>query len=101
MIDTTEPLAAALADFGVDALVNYGPQTLRVLFDLDTSARFAGETIDRSGPSAVALAAAVEAAGIVAGNQGDELTVGDAAYTVLAIDPDGQGGAVLSLEAVV
>ena len=103
MIDTAEPLRAALDDFGVDAVINLGPTTLRVLFDADADAVFTVEGLDRinrTGPSAVALVADVDAAWLQAGNQGDELTIGADVYTLLAIDPDGQGGAVLSLQRV-
>ena len=104
MIDPTEPLRAALADFGVDAVINYGPTTLRVVLDPEVNAAYTVEGLDRitrTGPSAVALQADVDAAWLQAGNQGDELTIGADVYTLLAIDPDGQGGAVLSLQRVV
>ena len=99
MIDTSAPLSAALADFGVDAVIGSGPETLRVIPDLDSSDVFAGETIHRTGPSAVALLAAVQAAELSAGNAGSVLTINSIDYTILAIDSDGQGGAVLSLQA--
>lgn len=98
MIDTSAPLSAALADFGVDAILGLGPETLRVIPDLDSSDVFSGETIHRTGPSAIALLAAVQAAALSAGNAGDVITINSIDYTILAIDPDGQGGAVLSLQ---
>jgi hypothetical protein len=98
MIDTSAPLRAALADFGTLATIGLGPGTLRVRADLDTSASFAGETIRPPGPAAIALLADVLASGLEAGNEGDQLTINATAYTLLAIDPDGQGGVVLTLQ---
>lgn len=98
MIDTSAPLRAALADFGTDATIGLGPGTLRVLADLDSSDSYGGETIRRQGPAAIALLADVQAAGLEAGNEGDQLTINATVYTLLAIDPDGQGGVVLTLQ---
>ena len=100
MIDTSTPLHAALADFGVDAVIGAGPEILRVIPDLDSSDVLSGEVIHRSGPTAIALLAAVQATELTAGNAGNVITINATDYTILAIDPDGQGGAVLSLSEV-
>lgn len=98
MIDTNETLGLVLDDFGVQAAINGGPLFLVVDPYLDGSDSFDGETVDHSGPFALASLADVVEAGLVAGNNGDTLTINHADFTVLAIDPDGQGGAVLRLE---
>lgn len=98
MIDGSEVIACALDDFGVTATVN--GSALVVIPDLDSSDVFSGETIHRTGPSAIALLADVQAAELSAGNAGDVITINAIDYTILAIDPDGQGGAVLSLAEV-
>lgn len=102
MIDPTEPLRAALDDFGVDAVINYGPATLRVIADLADSTVIRGGSggeMERQGPTALALLADVVAADLVSGNNGDLLTIDGVEYALLAVDPDGQGGAALFLEA--
>ena len=98
MINANETLGFALDDFGVEALVNDGPQTLVVDPCLDASTELNGESIDHSGPFAIAAMADVKGLALVAGDQGDTLTINGTAYTLLAIDPDGQGGALLRLE---
>lgn len=98
MIDTSETMGFTLEDFGVQAAINGGPQFLVVDPHLDGSDIFDGETVDHSGPFALASMADVVEAGLVAGNNGDTLTINNADFTVLAIDPDGQGGAVLRME---
>ncbi|ADW16384.1 beta strand repeat-containing protein [Desulfobulbus propionicus DSM 2032] len=96
MIDTNETLGFLLEDFGVEALINGGPKTIVVDPFLDGSTEFNGETIDHSGPFAIAAVADTEA--LAAGDQGDTLTINGTDFTLLAIDPDGQGGVVLRLE---
>lgn len=96
MIDTDETLRFALEDFGVEVLVNGGPKSIVVDPYLDGSTEFNGETVDHSGPFAIASRADVD--GLAAGDHGVTLTINGTDYTLLAIDPDGQGGAVLSLE---
>lgn len=96
MIDTSETLGFVLEDFGVEALVNGGPETILVDPHLDGSTEFNGESIEHSGPFAIAAVADVK--DMVAGNNGDTLTINGTDYTLLAIDPDGQGGAMLRLE---
>jgi len=97
MIDANETLGFALDDFGMEALINGGPETITIDPYLDASTEFNGESVDHSGPFAIAAMADVE--GLAAGNHGDTLTILGTDYTLLAIDPDGQGGAVLRLEA--
>lgn len=96
MIDANETLGFALEDFGVEALINGGPETMVVDPYLDGSTEFNGETIDHSGPFAIAAVADVEF--LATGDHGDTLTINGTDYTLLAIDPDGQGGALLRLE---
>jgi|GEM_PF-4445380 len=98
MIDTSETLSFVLEDFGVEALVNGGPDTIVVDPYLDGSTEFNGETIDHSGPFAIARMADAERLHLIAGNHGSTLTINGTGYTLLAFDPDGQGGALLRLE---
>lgn len=98
MIDPTETLTAALADFGVDALLDGGPVVLRCMPVVLARESFDGELVSHHGPSTEALLADVVSAGLAAGNNGDTLTIDGIDYTLLAIDPDGSGGAVLRLE---
>lgn len=97
MIDPGETLCCLLDDFGVEAVVNGGPASLRVDWYPHGSAQYDGDALTRTGPYAVALAADVAALELVSGNTGDTLTIAGTAYTLLAIDPDGLGGVVLSL----
>ena len=99
MIDASETLTAAMEDFGLDALVGTGPETLRCLPPEVATAAYSGETITRTGLLTLAMADAVAALDLSAGNEGDTLTINGTDYTLLAIDPDGMGGAVLRLEA--
>jgi len=101
MIDQAEVIGYALEDFAVAAVVNDGPAALVVIPHLDDETVLEGEMVVRSGPWALASAATVAALDLAAGNEGDTLTIGGIDYTVLAIDPDGQGGVVLSLLEVV
>lgn len=98
MIDTKEALMATLEDFGVDAIINGGPDTIVVDPHLDGSTEFNGETVDHSGPFAITDMAEVERLALSAGDDGDTLTINGTDYTLLAIDPDGRGGALLRLE---
>lgn len=96
MIDANETLGFLLKDFGVKALVNGGPETIVVDPYLDGSTEFNGETVEHSGPFAIAAMADVE--NLAAGDNGATITIDGTDHTLLAIDPDGQGGAMLRLE---
>ena len=97
MIDRTEVLTAALADFGEPATINGG--NLDVLYSPAGSMRWTGmEEVLVQQPTAEALTADVEALDIVAGPSGDLLTINGLDYTVLAIDPDGEGGSLMTLQ---
>lgn len=98
MIDTKEALMATLDDFGVEAIINGGPDTIVVDPSLDGTTVLSGETVDHSGPFAIAALAEVERLALAAGDHGDTLTINGTDYTLLAIDPDGMGGALLRLE---
>lgn len=97
MIDRTEVLRAALADFGETAAINGG--SLTVLYSPASSMRWTGqEEVLVQQPTAEALTADVEALGIDAGPSGDKITIAGIAYTVLTIDPDGEGGSLMTLQ---
>jgi hypothetical protein len=97
MIDRTEVLRAALADFGEPAAINGG--SLTVLYSPAGSMRWTREEeVLVQQPTAEALTADVEALGIDAGPSGDKITIAGIAYTVLAIDPDGEGGSLMTLQ---
>ncbi len=97
MIDRTEVLRAALADFGELATINGGGLT--VLYSPAGSMRWTGqEEVLVQQPTVEALTAEVEALDIAAGPRGDLLTINGLEYTVLAIDPDGEGGSLLTLQ---
>jgi hypothetical protein len=97
MIDRPEVLTAALADFGEPAAINGG--SLTVLYSPAGSMRWTGqEEVLVQQPTAEALTAEVEALDIVAGPRGDLLTISGLDYTVLAIDPDGEGGSLMTLQ---
>jgi hypothetical protein len=98
MIDTNETLGFVLEDFGVEALINGGPKTIVMDPFLDGSTEFNGETIDHTGPFAIAVMADVDRLNLSSGDLGDTLTINGTDFTLLAIDPDGQGGVVLRLE---
>lgn len=98
MIDTNEALVAALDDFGAEFTVNGGPDTITAIPHFDGEALLNGEYIERTGPFAIAALADVKRLHLIAGDHGDTLTINGTAYTLLAIDPDGQGGALLRLE---
>jgi len=97
MIDRTEVLSAALADFGELAAINGG--SLTVLYSPAGSMRWTGmEEVLVQQPTAEALTADVEALDIVPGPCGDLMTINGVDYTVLAIDPDGEGGSLMTLQ---
>jgi len=97
MIDRTEVLRAALADFGELAAINGG--SLTVLYSPAGSMRWTGmEEVLVQQPTAEALTADVEALDIVPGPCGDLMTINGVDYTVLAIDPDGEGGSLMTLQ---
>ena len=97
MIDRTEVLRAALADFGELAAINGGGLT--VLYSPAGSMRWTGqEEVLVQQPTAEALTASVEALDIVPGPRGDLMTINGLEYTVLAIDPDGEGGSLMTLQ---
>lgn len=98
MIDANETLGFTLDDFGMEALVNGGPETITIDPYLDASTEFNGESVDHSGPFAIARMADAERLHLIAGNHGSTLTINGTGYTLLAFDPDGQGGALLRLE---
>ncbi len=98
MIDGSEILKLALADFGVDATVN--GETLRVLDDLDGETVLSGDMIDHTGPYATALKSAVDALAttIVTGNNGHIITISGRAFRILSMLPDSPDGVILFLE---
>jgi len=96
MIDGSEVIGMALTDFGSVGTVN--GSALKVIACLDGDMRLDGDELVRVGPYALASAADVGALSIDAGNNGDVLTLGGIAYTIVAIDPDGSGMVMLSLE---
>lgn len=86
---------------GVQPLINGVQSSVWVIPMLDRSASLtSGDLIDHVGPYAIAAQVDVDALDLVFGNDGDTLTIGGIDYTVLAIDPDGLGGVVLSLQEV-
>jgi len=98
MINAVEIITAAMGDFGTSAIINGGQGSIDVVPDLDGSDVYDGESIEHTGPYALAKMADVTALGLVAGNNGDTLTINGTDYTLHAIDPDGMEGAVLKLE---
>ena len=96
MIDLTEPLRAILVDFGQDALINSGPETLRLMLHPVAADDLSGGMIDHSGPAAIAVKADVEKLGV---SLADFVTVDGAAYIVLAMNHDGLGGMIMRLGA--
>lgn len=96
MIDGAEVMRSAFDDFGVDAIVN--GSTLRLIQSLDGDTVLDGEMINHTGPFALAKQADIKALNVYAGNEGDTLTIAGVDYTVTAIDPDGSGFVMLSLD---
>jgi len=93
-------LAAILADpYGPARTAAIGQVRLRIILYPTVSDELSGGTIDHSGPFAFALMADVRAAGLVAGDAGDILTIDGHRYTLLSLTADGQSGAILRLEA--
>ncbi|QQG66357.1 hypothetical protein [Desulfobulbus oligotrophicus] len=90
---------------GVQPMINGVQSAIWIIPMLDRSTSFSGGafggswgTIDHVGPYAIATMNDVEGLGLAAGDDGDTLTINGTDYTLLAIDPDGQGGAVLKLD---
>jgi len=84
---------------GVQPLINGVQSSVWIIPMLDRSTSFSGgDTIDHVGPYAIAAMVDIEALDLTAGNDGDTLTIKGSDYTLLTIDPDGMGGAVLALE---
>lgn len=94
MIDGSEVMRSALADFGVTATVSGGRGDLAVLFADDRTST-GGDLLERMGPTALALSTAVALADLVVD---DELTINGIDYLVVAIDPDATGVSTLALE---
>lgn len=81
-----------------DPLVVNGASTGAYIIPmLDGSTGFNGEIVDHSGPYAMAIMADIKALDMSAGDDGDVITIGGADYVLLAVDPDGHGGALLRL----
>ena len=85
------------AESGVPLVVN-GAQTAKFIVPmLDGSTGFNGETVDHSGPYAMAVMTDTKVMDLSAGDDGDIITIGGVEYVLLAVDPDGHGGALLRL----
>jgi hypothetical protein len=98
MLLDDEDIGHMIEAIGDGEVALFGTETLPVDFNPDGVSRLDGDEVVRTGPYALASAAAVAALGIAAGNDGDTLTLRGIEYTVLAIDPDGMGMVALSLE---
>ena len=85
------------AGSGVPLVVNGMQTATHIIPMLDGSTGFNGETVDHSGPYAMAIMADIKALDMSAGDDGDVITIGGADYVLLAVDPDGHGGALLRL----
>jgi len=98
VIDGTEILTAALEDFGTDATIN--DETLRVIPHLKGGTALNGDVVDHVGPFAEAFESAVDALETTptTGNNGDTITILGRNFTLLSIDPDEDGGVILTLE---
>lgn len=83
---------------GYPLVVNWASTGAYIIPMLDGSASLNGDMIERSGPVAFVSMADVELLELEAGDAGDTITIKSIDYTVLAIDPDGHGGALLRLE---
>lgn len=98
MIEPTEVFRFALLDFGEPATVN-GDGALTVIPVLEVGGtELKGEMIEHSHPYALAAAVDVANLDIVAGVDGNTLTLRGLEYTVVAIEPDGLGCVALTLE---
>lgn len=86
------------AESGVQLILNGVKTDAFIIPMLDGQVSFRGDMVERTGPHALAVTADVVALGVVAGNDGDIVTIGGADYTVLAINKDGHGGALLILQ---
>jgi len=85
------------AETGVQPLINGNQSDIWIIPMLDGSDVYDGESIEHTGPYALAKMEDVTALGLVAGNNGDTLTISGTDYTLLSIDPDSHGGAILKL----
>lgn len=83
-----ESFAPYFADFGVDATLAGAP--VRGIFDNGYSEAFAG-MVAGSGP-------VFHLPSSVAVTRGNSLVIGAATYSVVGIEPDGQGLTILRLE---
>jgi hypothetical protein len=86
------------AESGVQVVVNGSATDAYIIPMLDGMTSLDGDTIEHSGPFAIASMADVDQLGLSTGDNGDTLTINGGSYTVLSINPDGQGGAILRLE---
>lgn len=86
---------------GTQPMINGVQSEIWIVPMLDRSTSFSGgdTIVDHAGPYAIAAMADVVQLDLSVGDDGDTLTINGADYTLMAIDPDGQGGAVLKLEA--
>lgn len=88
----TEDLDPYLADFGVTATLSVGGSAV-VVFDNAHAATFGGMVADTD-PVATGKTSALSAVTV-----GSTLTINSTAWTVCAIEPDGQGMTTLRLKA--
>lgn len=86
------------SETGVQPLINGVQSSMWIIPQLDTTITLDGEMIEHAGPFAIAIRSDVDAMGLTAGNHGDTVTIDGVDYTLVAIDPDSQGCAVLKLE---
>lgn len=85
------------AESGVSLVVNGMQTAMHIIPMLDGSTVLNGEIVDHSGPYAMAIMTEIKALDLSAGDDGDVITIGGADYVLLAVDPDGHGGALLRL----
>jgi hypothetical protein len=97
MLLDDDDIRSMIAAIGDDTTALFGTSTLAVVFNPEGQALLVGDQLERTGPYAVASAAAVAALEIVAGNDGDIIEINGVDYQVLSIDPDGSGGVTLGL----
>lgn len=86
------------AESGVQMILNGVKTDAFIIPMLDGQTSLHGDMVDHTGPCALAVTADVVELGVVAGNDGDIITIGGADYTVLAINNDSHGEALLRLE---